>query len=492
MYNEHFGFRESPFTTTPNSRLFYSNDLYQEALANLRYGIEWKKGLIVMTGEVGTGKTTLLTRTMRGLGAAVHPIFVSYDHLTSVELLRIIAQGMGLKYDAHDRLATIEQLREQLIVKHKKAEIIALLIDEAQNLSDEMFEDIRFLSNIETEREKLLQIVLTGQPELEVRLDQLHLRHIKQRIVVHCRLAALKSDEVGRYIDVRLREAGYQGEVLFGPDAIGRIALYSEGIPRLINIICDNALLIAYAQSKSRVTADMIQEVVRDLRLIKPCPAQAGSGPTITASPAARPAPAKPPLCLPSDTQPAIRRKVGFALIPTGVSLALVAIGSAGSAIYSWPITTYFHQASAPEHRARITKDPTNKLGESTAPMRSAGGARANGEGVKQPRTKVEAKPASDAKKTKAESRAEAENESLLGKFQVTGSNSFVRGSARADGKIIATLSPGTQVEVVGTKGNYLRVHATADGERIRGYVHRQDAFFEPAGNDVPRKPRRN
>jgi general secretion pathway protein A len=489
MYNEHLGFLESPFTTTPNSRLFYSNDLYQEALANLRYGIEWKKGLIVMTGEVGTGKTTLLTRTMRGLEARVHPIFVSYDHLTSVELLRIIAQALGLKYDGQDRLATIEQLREQLLLKHKKAEIVALLIDEAQNLSDEMFEDIRFLSNIETEREKLLQIVLTGQPELEARLDQLHLRHIKQRIVVHCRLAALKSDEVGRYIDVRLREAGYQGEALFGPDAIGRIALYSEGIPRLINIMCDNALLIAYAQSKFRVSTEMIQEVVRDLRLIEPSLPQAGSGPTRMTSPAAGSSSGKAPFRLPSETQPAIRRKVGFALIPTGVSLALVAIGSAGSAFY-WPITTYFQPSSAPQHRALITQDPTNKLSEPNAPMRSPLAARANGDSVKQQRLKVEAKPPSDSKRPKP--LAEAEKEPLLGKFQVTGPNSFVRGSPRADGKIIATLPPGTQVEVVGTRGNYLRVHATADGENIRGYVHRQDAFFEPAGTGRARKARAN
>ena len=143
MYNEYFGFLESPFSASPNSRFFYINDLYQEALANLRYGIGWRKGLIVMTGEVGTGKTTLLGKIMRSLEATIHPVFISYDHLTYNELLRLISRELGLACDGQDRLATVERLREYLIAQHKKDHIVALLIDEAQNLSDEMFEDIR-------------------------------------------------------------------------------------------------------------------------------------------------------------------------------------------------------------------------------------------------------------------------------------------------------------------------------------------------------------
>src|SRR5512142_1540646 len=231
MYNEHFGFQQSPFSAAPSSRFFYVNEQYQESLANLRYCIEWKKGLIVMTGEVGTGKTTLLGKTIASLGAATHPVFVSYNHLTYPELLRLISKQLDLNADSQDRVASVEQLREHLIAQHEKGHIVALLIDEAQGLSDEMFEEIRFLSNFENEAEKLIQIVLTGQPERERRLDQPSLRHIKQRVVVHCRLAPLERDEVGRYIATRLGQAGHQGGDLFNPDAVARIARYSRGIP---------------------------------------------------------------------------------------------------------------------------------------------------------------------------------------------------------------------------------------------------------------------
>jgi general secretion pathway protein A len=477
MYNQHFGFLESPFTTTPNSRLFYSNDLYREALANLRYGIEWRKGLIVMTGEVGTGKTTLLCKIMRGLEATVHPIFVSYDHLTSVELLRMIARELGLTYDAQDRLATIGQLRDYLLAKHKKAETVALLIDEAQNLSDDMFEDIRFLSNIETETEKLLQIVLTGQPELETRLGQVHLRHVRQRVVVHCRLAALKSDEVGHYIAVRLREAGYEGKILFSPEVVGEIALYSQGIPRLINIICDNALLLAYAQSQNKVRMEMVHEVVRDLGLTKQSPPEPAASPRASVSlDRASSAPMGSGHPVELQTRSLSRQKIGFALIPAGVSLALVAIGSAGGSFSSWPIKGYFQQAPASEHRAPVREDPENSL----APSAPVAAAPRTAENLKSQRVKLEASgPKTDPVKPKNNRPASRQKESASGNFQVTGQNSFVRGTPRADGKIIATLPPGTQVKVVSVRGNYLRVQARVDGQKVGGYVHREDAFFE-------------
>jgi LysM repeat protein len=154
-----------------------------------------------------------------------------------------------------------------LIEQLGKGHIVSVLIDEAQNLSIEVLEGLRLLSNLETDKEKLLQIVLMGQPELERKLNQPSLRQLKQRVAHHCQLAPLKENEVGPYIDLRLRAAGYGGEDLFGPDAVGQIALYSTGIPRLINIICDNALLNAYGTSQKRVTREMIHEVARDLRL---------------------------------------------------------------------------------------------------------------------------------------------------------------------------------------------------------------------------------
>ena len=220
MYNEYFGFLASPFNSTPDSRIFYDNELYREAFANLRYGIEWRKGLIVMTGEVGTGKTTLLDKIVRNLGATMQVVFVSYDQLNAAELIRLVFRELGLASDFQDRITRIEQLRDYLIAQSRKRRIVALLIDEAQNLSDEAFEAVRFLSNFESDGEKLLQIVLTGQPELQVRLNQSKLRHLKQRIVIHCRLAPLTNDEVSRYISFRVRGAGFRGKDLFDAEVL--------------------------------------------------------------------------------------------------------------------------------------------------------------------------------------------------------------------------------------------------------------------------------
>jgi type II secretory pathway predicted ATPase ExeA/LysM repeat protein len=267
MYNKYFGFIESPFSITPDPRFFYANALYQEVLAILHYGIEAKKGFIVITGEVGTGKTTLLRKLMRNLESTIHSVFIFNTHLDFSGLLRLISRDLELAPQGKDRLMMIEELNGYLIEQLDKGHIVALLIDEAQNLSDEALEGLRLLSNLETDKEKLLQIVLMGQPELEVKLARPRLRQLKQRVALQCRLAPLDAGEVGAYIDFRLKEAGYTGEDLFDSDAVDQIALYSKGFPRLINIICDNALLNAYGTSRRKVTKETINEVASDLRL---------------------------------------------------------------------------------------------------------------------------------------------------------------------------------------------------------------------------------
>ncbi|TMA07378.1 MAG: DUF2075 domain-containing protein, partial [Deltaproteobacteria bacterium] len=249
MYNSYFGFLESPFSVTPDPRFFYTNRVYQEAYANLRYGIEARKGFIVITGEVGTGKTTLLRKLMRNSEGTIHSVFIFNTHVNFNELLRAILGDLGLATAGKDRLMMVEELNDYLIEQLKRGHIVSVLIDEAQNLSDEALEGLRLLSNLETDREKLLQIVLMGQPELKPKLDQPSLRQLKQRVALQCRLAPLKDEEVGPYIDFRLQAVGYEGEELFHPDAVQEIAVYSKGIPRLINIICDNTLLNAYAGS---------------------------------------------------------------------------------------------------------------------------------------------------------------------------------------------------------------------------------------------------
>jgi general secretion pathway protein A len=269
MYGKHFGLVELPFSVTPDPRFSYVNSDYREAFATLRYGIETRKGFIVITGEAGTGKTTLLRRLMHTVEATVHTAFIFNTHLSFTELLRLVLNELGVANSARDKQTLMAQLNDYLIEQLHKDHIVSLLIDEAQNLSDEMLEELRLLSNLETDRAKLIQIVLMGQPELERKLEQPKLRQLKQRVAVRCRLSPLRSDEVAPYINSRLQTVGYEGKELFDLGSVQKIALYSKGIPRLINAICDNALLIAYASSQSKVSAKIVDEVGRDLQLVE-------------------------------------------------------------------------------------------------------------------------------------------------------------------------------------------------------------------------------
>ena len=271
VYDKHFGFSDLPFSITPNPRFVYDNPFYREAFATLRYGIEARKGFIVVTGEVGTGKTTLLRAVMHNLESTVHTAFIFNPRLSFSQLLRSILNDLGISESSQDRLTLITKLNNYLLEQLKKDHIVAILIDEAQDLSDDLLEEIRLLSNLETDSGRLIQIVLMGQPELEQRLDQPHLRQLKQRIVLRCRLSPLPKSEVSSYINYRLKTAGYQGKEIFEAKAVEKIGLNSQGIPRIINVICDNALLIAYASSKRKVSAEMVEEVARDLQLIVPC-----------------------------------------------------------------------------------------------------------------------------------------------------------------------------------------------------------------------------
>ena len=270
LYAKHFGLLDCPFSITPNPRFSYNNSIYREAFAKLRYGIEARKGFIVITGEVGTGKTTLLKAFMQSVESTVHTAFIFNPKLNFNQFLRSILTDLRIAYSTQARFTLMAQLNDYLIEQLKKDHIVAILVDEAQDLSDEMLEELRLLSNLETDSSRLIQIVMMGQPEFEQRLDQPELRQLKQRIALRCRLAPLSSNEVSSYINHRLKKAGYQGGDLFEATAVERISLRSQGIPRLINVICDNALLIAYASSKRQVSAEMVEEVARDLKLTVP------------------------------------------------------------------------------------------------------------------------------------------------------------------------------------------------------------------------------
>ena len=269
MYLKYFGLREAPFNLTPDPKFFFDSPLHREAWASLFYGVKEKKGFVVVTGEVGTGKTTLIRKLLRSLEATHRSVFIFNTLLSFDELLEAILRDLDVESPASGRAAMLQQLNEFLLDQVKHGHIVSVMLDEAQNLSEEALEAVRLLSNMETDREKLLQIILVGQPELDVKLDSRSLRQLKQRISLWCRLDSLSKTDTEAYIRHRLKIACYEGPDLFDRASIAYIWECTSGIPRLINAVCDNALLTAFATSQKVVSLDIVQEVVRDLR-IKP------------------------------------------------------------------------------------------------------------------------------------------------------------------------------------------------------------------------------
>ena len=268
LLENYFGFRETPFGVTPDPRFFYANPLYLEGLSTLAYGIQGKKGFLLLTGEVGTGKTILLRKLIRHLESSVQFVFVSTSHLTSYGLVELIIQELGILNTERNRLDMLHELKQYLTERVQDGHTVALLVDEAQNLSDEALEGLCGLSNLETESEKLLQIVLVGQPELTTRLSKPGLRRIKQRVAIHYRLYALQTiSEVEHYIRHRLQVAGYEGPEIFAKEATEAIWFYSSGTPRLVNIVCDNSLAMAYAANRKKVSPYMLMRAAGDLLL---------------------------------------------------------------------------------------------------------------------------------------------------------------------------------------------------------------------------------
>lgn len=262
----HFGFRETPFGVTPDPRFFYDHPHYAEGLAALIHGIETKKGFMLVTGEVGTGKTILLRKLMRHFEGRVQFVFVSNSHLTSYGLTELLVQSLGLASKEKNRLDMIQDLNGYLIGQLRAGRTVALLIDEAQKLSDDALEGLCDLSNLETDEEKLLQLVLVGQPEVALKLTKSTLRRIKQRIAIHHRIYALQSpNEVDQYIRHRLRIVGYEGPEIFAKEAVEAVWHYSGGTPRLINILCDNAL--ALASGRKRVSPYVVMKAAGGLLL---------------------------------------------------------------------------------------------------------------------------------------------------------------------------------------------------------------------------------
>ena len=268
MYKEFFGLEDTPFTLTPDPRFIVFTPSYNEVLASLYYGLENAKGLIVLTGEVGTGKTTALRWILRRLDSSVLAAYVFNPRLSIDEFYHHVTQMLNIK-DWNNKAELLQVMGKVLEERHRRGLRTVLIIDEAHELSDYVLEEIRLLMNFESDNAKHLQIVLTGQPELREKLNQPNLRQLKQRVALRCKMHALPNvDEVERYITERLLIGGSDQPNIFTPGAIDFIFQCSEGIPRQINNICDNAMLAAYAAGEQIIGRQMIEEVADNLDLL--------------------------------------------------------------------------------------------------------------------------------------------------------------------------------------------------------------------------------
>jgi general secretion pathway protein A len=293
MYCEFYQLTERPFNVTPDPKFLYLNARYREAIASLNYGITQRKGFITLIGEAGTGKTTLLNKLLEDLDPKTKSVFIFNTNVTFEDILEYIFAEFDLPVHNGKKLYMLQRLNGFLLEELRGGGNVALLIDEAQDLEFSVLEDLRLLSNLETAKEKILQIVLSGQPELGQKLSNPVLRQLRQRIGINCRLLPLSRDEITEYIQYRLQAAGCPDLKLFSREAEEQIYHFSRGIPRLVNVVCDNALVIGYALGKKRVGADIITEAAADLLSIEPSVEEA---PTRSPVPVASTPAAKPPV----------------------------------------------------------------------------------------------------------------------------------------------------------------------------------------------------
>lgn len=270
MYKRFYNLRRNPFEISPDPSFLFPTDKHKEALAALYYGVKRHKGFVVLTGEVGTGKTLLVRWLLQLLrGPNVSYAYVFNSRLSSLEFLQFIVGDFGLATSANAKSELLLEFSRFLITRHQQGLTTLLVVDEAQHLSTEVLEEIRLLTNLETEEGKLLQILLIGQPELDEKLDLVELRQLKQRIALRASLGSLDMQETKGYIERRLQLASASPEVsnIFPDETVVEIYRHSRGIPRLINTICENALITAYARQLMSVSADIVNEVAKDFRL---------------------------------------------------------------------------------------------------------------------------------------------------------------------------------------------------------------------------------
>ena len=268
IYNAYFGFAENPFNISPDPEFLYHSPQHEEALANLIYGVRSRKGFIVLTGEVGTGKTTMLECLRDYLDAQrIEFAFIFNSRLTPEQFFEMMAYDFDLRCDRKSKTDVLFALDTLLVEQTQRGRTCVLIVDEAHNLSWDVLEEIRLLGNLENRQGKLLQIILAGQPELDRKLDAPDLRQLKQRIVQRCSLNPLAPEEATAYIETRLARAGMPNQTVFSSEVMEELYKRSRGIPRLINLLSDNLLVTTFAMEERRSTVAMLDEVCQDLRL---------------------------------------------------------------------------------------------------------------------------------------------------------------------------------------------------------------------------------
>jgi type II secretory pathway predicted ATPase ExeA len=507
MYCKHFGFEQFPFSITPDPEFFYINADVEEVLSRLACEIKRGNSFAVVTGEAGTGKTTLLRRLIDDLPEHAHCAFVIIKaRLSFVALLRSILTELGIFTTATDRESLIEQLRNCVQTEFTKGGSVALIFDEAQSMTDEVLAQISSLRDLD----KAMSIVLMGHADLEPRLRNANLRSLNERVTLTQRLARLKNADVGLYITSKLEHAGLKRDVFFEPGAIEKIAKLSNGIPRLINAICDNALLLAYRASASTVTAEMIEQVAINFHLGEHLPNTAPKSPgemtqrrnlerafSVNASDAGETA-ADCENGVNSKQAPAMQQAkksgwqknqfVNLGRFRRAIGASAIAVGLVSSfvAFYSRPRDARVPSASVDvrsSHPASIvTSTPVEPMPAENKAVAMAAPQPAS---MFVPASTVDQQRENqiDTAGAHAQNHAEVPN---VGRpshaasqqiYQVVGA-SFVRNRPAANADIIETLQPGIRVAILSRTGEYIHVRSLDDAT-VLGFVHREDAFFE-------------
>ena len=265
MYYKHYGFKEAPFNLTPNSRFFFSSSKHTEALSTLIYAIEERKGFVVITGDIGSGKTTVCRTLINKLGPKTKSALITNTHMSGKDMIISIMEELGIEFKTGSKSKLHSQLNQYLIGELQQDNNVVLIIDEAQNLTPSVLEEVRMLSNLETENEKLLQIVFLGQPELKKKLALPRLEQLRQRIAVFFELTPLDKNDTHKYILHRLYIAtGGIKKEFFTEQAIDLVYNFSKGVPRVINQLCDSALLTGYVAGVQTIDVKIINEVINE------------------------------------------------------------------------------------------------------------------------------------------------------------------------------------------------------------------------------------